>query len=226
LQTNPEIIYIDSNLLALNKPALIHSVSLKENSIETIANWLIKNYPGIELSSDNPHDAGLINRLDFETSGILIAARTKSDWLALREQYKNLQIRKTYHALVHGKVSTPIVIEGYIGNRYRGSKKVSFSLMPEKRFQYTKSVIRRVINFDQNKCASMIEVETSTGARHQVRAHCASVGHVLVGDRLYGSEVHAIFKLHAAKVELIHPRTGEKICIKAPVYNFHDLDQL
>ena len=207
-----QIIYSDDWLIVINKPALINSVSQINGSNDSIAQWLTERYPGIDEASEDPLDGGLVNRLDFETSGILIAARSRPTWLALKEQYSKGEIDKTYLAIIEGAPKLPLVIEAYIGNRYRGSKKVTVQSYPENRFQHTHSILRRMMSHDKSRNISIVEIEAMTGARHQIRAHCASVGHALVGDTLYGSsqtlDVEALpFALHAAQVAFTHPQS-------------------
>ena len=212
----------------INKPALINSVSQNGNSLDSIAQWLTEKYPGIEAASEEPLDGGLVNRLDFETSGLLIAAKDRATWLALKEQFSKREVDKTYIAIIEGVPKLPLIIEAYIGNRYRGSKKVTVQSYPENRFQHTHSILRRMLSHDKSKNFSIVEIEAMTGARHQIRAHCASVGHPLVGDSLYGSsqilKIHELpFALHAAQMSFVHPHNMKEVTFEAQTPEYFGL---
>lgn len=232
VQPEPHILYADEAILAISKPALIHSASQKESTSPSVAHWLIENFAGMGEVSENSDDGGLINRLDFETSGILVAAKHRSHWLALREQFGKHQIEKKYYALVEGKPSVPLPIVGYLGSRYRGSKKVTFLKQAEKRFQYSESRISTLVAYDTQGDNSLIEIEAHTGARHQIRVHCASIGHPLIGDLLYGSKKTIqqsnsgipAFALHAAEIEFLHPESQERVCFKVAAPSYFSLE--
>lgn len=215
------ILFEDQHLFIINKPPLVHSVS-QTASDDSVARRLINDAPGLATVANREGDGGLINRLDFETSGILIAAKSSEVWAVLREQFASHEIRKKYLALVQGNPSTPLVISGYIGSRHRGSTKVTFQQEERKRFLFTRSEILQTVWHNSATHESLIEVETTTGARHQVRAHCAAAGHPLIGDVLYGSEKKVEFPdapsfiLHAQRVQLFHPVSKEQVTFEAP----------
>lgn len=225
MKIDPIIVYEDSCIIALNKPALIHSVSLRE-SAESVAAWLSGHYPELTTASDNEFDSGLINRLDYETSGVLVAAKTRVHWLNLREQFERGTIIKRYRAIIEGALDSGKTVEGYIGNRYRGSKKVQFTAHQVKRSLLTRSRLSRSLEVSEDRARSLITIEAETGARHQVRAHCASTGHPLAGDVLYGGSVFhqekvlPPFVLHAASVSIRHPESGTTFELSAadPAY--------
>ena len=211
-------IYEDEELVVINKPALIHSVFSTTNESESVAKWLCQHYAGIEYASEDPRDGGLTNRLDFETSGVLIAAKSRQCWLNVREQYRRGLVTKTYLALVRGRPTPGTVIEGYVGNRYRGSTKVTFQKNDAKRFTYTRSIIEEVSQWGVSSCYYIAKIRTNTGARHQIRAHCAEIGHPLRSDTLYGAELENSlphFILHASTVELQAPKNNEPLQFSA-----------
>ncbi len=222
------ILFEDAHLIAIDKPSLIHSVSLETND-RSIATEILEKFPELRTAAEKEGDAGLINRLDFETSGILIAAKTHAAWIALRDQFQRQEIIKSYRAVLHGIPDCPLLIEGYIGNRYRGSKKVTFQDREDKRFMFSRSKIRSAIALkDQNR--SLASIEALTGARHQVRAHCAHIGHPLVGDTLYCDLEEPAFDaapntppflLHAARFEFFHPQTRARISIESPLPGYY-----
>ena len=228
--TDLPIVFEDEQLIVINKPALIHSVSLAPSD-RSIASFLRDRSPSLALVSDHQGDSGLINRLDFETSGLLIAAKSRSSWELLRRQFQQNAIQKTYRALVRGVPEAPLIIEGYLGNRYRGSKKVTVQNFPEKRFLYTRSEIISVDPVPNISSCALVTISTETGARHQIRAHCALRGHTLVGDTLYGDSGEKPpslkdpalppFLLHALSARLTHPQSDQLLVLQAPLPSYY-----
>lgn len=218
--TSLSILFEDSHLLVVDKPALLHSVS-QEYEDDSAARRLTERFPDQYLVAEREGDGGFINRLDFETSGLLVAARSREVWIALRDQFSRHEIKKRYLAHVEGVPQTPCVVEGYIGNRHRGSKKVTFQRDEKARFLFTRSEIHEIVWSGTAALDSFIAVETTTGARHQVRAHCAAIGHPLVGDLLYGSTAVESpeappFILHAHRLTLRHPIEKRIVTFEAP----------
>lgn len=201
------------DLLVLAKPPNLHSVSGKSAQEQSLAGWLIKNYP----EQGQLEDGGLVHRLDFETSGLMIAARSQESWLNLRSSFSSESTRKKYLALVAGKPVGSQQIESWLGSRHRRSKKVSVFIDPPS--DGTTRMVKRqttlkLLHYYQDEKISLVEVTITRGMRHQIRAHLAHLGHALVGDSLYGSEFSLPklpelefrkFFLHSWKVELKNP---------------------
>jgi 23S rRNA-/tRNA-specific pseudouridylate synthase len=121
----PTILHEDEALLVTLKPAGIHSVALTEGeAAPSIGAQLLEAFPFLREVADRPGDAGLINRLDFGTSGILIGAKTRAAWEILRGDIQNGRIKKRYLAVVEGISPKETAIENYIGSPYRRSQKV------------------------------------------------------------------------------------------------------
>jgi RluA family pseudouridine synthase len=219
-----EILYEDNDIFAINKPAGIHSVGMRTNSEYTVAELLANEFPSARFASPTATESGLANRLDFETSGVLIAARSQEVWHLLRAEFQEKRALKTYLALVEGIPECPMTIAGYMGNRHRGSLRVECSDYPKKRYLFTESELASVVGYDLNGHWSVLLIRSSSGARHQIRCHCAEAEHPLIGDTLYGSqrEIQAIvpeinhFVLHALELTINHPTTGQSITISAP----------
>lgn len=176
--------------LVINKPPGIHSVSLPNSQEQhSIAAWIKEKYPECESVSPNKHESGLCNRLDFDTSGLLIAARHTEYWEFIRNLYRKKNIRKTYYALVDGILENEQNIGSYIGTPYRRAKKVKIYLSDNnapKRSTYAESTFTP-LSHDIKTATTLVKVETVTGARHQVRVHAMGIGHPLTGDLLYRS---------------------------------------
>ena len=125
LLNSPHIIFEDGFLLAIYKPALVHSVSLPDGTGgRSVADWLREQYPKLVEASEKPEDCGLIQRLDFETSGVIMGAKTREIWKLLREDLLAGNIAKKYLALLDGKLEGSKQIESFIGTPKRRGKRV------------------------------------------------------------------------------------------------------
>ncbi len=219
---NLSIHHEDHHLLILKKPSGIHSTHNPKNTEPSVASLLLETFPLLKDIADKPEDAGLVHRLDKETSGLIVAAKTRSVWEHLREQFKQNLIRKLYVALAEGHIEKEYNLENFIGSPYRRGKKVKvYQKKPDHgRVQIARSIITPLKYLsDQN--TTCITVEIKTGVRHQIRAHCASLSHPLVGDKLYGagSALKETFPdlstreffLHACTLSFTHPASNELV---------------
>lgn len=231
-----EILFEDDFLFAVNKPPCVHSVMQEGSRENSVAFALIQRYPAEAAVSLKEDDAGLVHRLDFETSGVLVAAKTREIWLALRELFSGELINKTYVALVEGEFPRSAEISSRLGSRHRHGKKVRVysesSAAP--RTQPAHTSFERLDFLPAHRC-SVVRALLASGRRHQIRAHAAHIGHPLAGDRLYGStldlsevvehprESLPAFLLHASSIIFPHPVTGESLQITAPSRLFEEL---
>jgi 23S rRNA pseudouridine1911/1915/1917 synthase len=220
-------------LLIIAKPSNRHSVpsTSKNSDLPSIAEELLENYPELNGISDKSDEAGLVNRLDFETSGILLAATTPTLWKLLRQKYSEHQIRKTYLLLVTGSLTELKNVSGLLYGRYNRSKKVSVILSSKgsqiikKRSQFCEGVYQPLaVSLDG--LFSFISVSTFTGARHQVRAFAQAIGHPLLGDTIYGGKSYNFydeiyptpsFFLHSYQIFL--PSSLDSLKIEIPLPN-------
>ena len=196
------LLHEDDDLIVVDKPPMLHSVRGQGASV---ADLLAVRFPTLLTSSPNQSDVGLVNRLDFETRGVLIAARSPKVWASLRDKWNHHQIEKIYRARVIGIPPPLTKVVGFIGAKSRRSAKVAFSRTQKPRYSYTESVVKKE-SVDVTGGTSVVSVSTRTGARHQVRAHLASIGCPLQYDNLYGappSDEHS-FLLIAATVSWCH----------------------
>jgi 23S rRNA pseudouridine1911/1915/1917 synthase len=206
------VLHEDPALVVVDKPAGVPCQPLKDLETGTVANALLARYPEMAGVGDDPREAGLCHRLDVETSGVLLAARTRPAWEAMRAAFGGDRlVEKRYLALVKGPLAEEGVIEvplAHAGDHVRPD-------LTEGRPARTEfKVLARQGAF------ALVQVQLVTGVLHQVRAHLAGVGAPIVGDTLYDGPPEAglgRFFLHAAALGLVHPTTTRQLTVRSPL---------
>ena len=231
------VIYEDSEIVAINKPSGIHSAIVKGSEQPSVAQMLAARDEKMSAASLKPEDAGLVNRLDYETSGVLLAAKSKTIWLKFRENLEAKDARKTYLTILEGQAPQNQEVRNYIGSRHRHSKKVSiFQDLPAGGRALLAASSFELLEYWAEKNLSLVKVNLGSGRRHQIRAHAASIGCALLGDSLYGStrQTNELagdapefllpgFLLHAESVEFRHPGNSKTLKITAPIPSIFEL---
>ena len=220
-----DIVYEDDVLLVIDKPAgmVVHPGA--GHTSGTLVNAVLAHCP--QLTNVGGADrAGIVHRLDKDTSGLLLVAKDEVTYTALQRQFKRRQVAKTYLALVDGQVQPREgIIEAPIGRDKRQRKKMTVV-----RSGREAQTMYRAIEYFANH--TLLEVRPHTGRTHQVRVHLAWLGYPIVGDTVYGRRRQRLLKsrhfLHAARLRFTHPVTGEEVEFEAPLpQNLADvLDQL
>lgn len=207
-----DVVYEDDHLLMVNKPSgmVVHPARGHESG--TLVNALLGYYPQI-VDVGGPERAGIVHRLDKDTSGLIIVAKSEAVRGALQRQFKRRQVKKTYLALVEGHPEPRQgVIDAPIGRDKRQRKRMA--IVRSGREAYT--AYRVVETFDNH---SLVELQPETGRTHQLRVHLAWLGYPVVGDRVYGRRKQHLLKhrhfLHARRLELTHPVTGAPLSLIA-----------
>ncbi len=211
-----EIIYEDAALAVLNKPAGLVVHPAHGHEAGTLYNGLRARYP--ELATWPPEDGwpGLVHRLDRDTSGVLVVARTPAVRDALRAQFKAAQVRKVYLALVNGRPKLDrALIEAPIGRDPRERKRMA--VVPEG----GKPAVTEYEVLEQLGDYALLEVRPKTGRTHQIRVHLSAIGHPVAGDRVYGPQRRGLalgrLFLHAARLTFRHPVSDEDVTFSAPL---------
>lgn len=216
LRGNPKlplrILYQDEHLFIVEKPAGLPCHPLRRTERDTLAQAVVAAFP--EQARLQPaREAGLVHRLDNETSGLVLFARDAETLARLRRLSQAGKIEKLYLALVIGRLTGRGEIEHPIGHHPKNRKKMCAATNPAeaKRLKARPAHTEyRVLQAGID--ASLLRVKIRVGARHQIRVHLASLGHPLCGDRLYGTAGPAPrHLLHAAELRFLHPWTGKKI---------------
>ena len=218
-------LYNDDDIFAVYKPAGMHSVKIPEEGGHSLADDLLEHDSQLAHASRSELDGGLVQRLDFGTSGVLLGAKTRPMWDALYGALSAGKVEKSYVALIEGQLTETTEVSTFIGSPHRGAKKMKIYSRPPSppvRALPGTTVFRPLhylVPFD----ITVAQAEASPARRHQVRAHASHIGHPLVGDLLYSSRrsVGALcatpreFFLHAWRLAFPHPRTGERIEVES-----------
>ncbi len=183
-QADIEFSVIDEqpDFLVINKPMglVVHPGS--GNRDGTLANGLVARYPEIKKVGEDPLRPGIVHRLDKETAGIMLVARTTIGYEHLKRQFKSRQIEKTYLALVEGVTKVDRgVIEGFM--KRSPQVPIKRELRDDETGKFSKTIYR-VLKKTADR--TLVEANPQTGRMHQIRVHFASLGHPIVGDALYG----------------------------------------
>lgn len=209
------VLHLDEALIFVDKPAGIPVHPLQPGETGTLANRLIARWPEVAEASEDPREAGLVHRLDIETSGVLLAARTRAAWTALRAQFSGGgAAKKLYLALVDGPLADDGEIEVPLvqhGDHVRPALSSDAAARP---------AVSRFRVLERWGMNALVEVQILTGVMHQVRAHLAGIGAPIVGDALYGGRAQPglpRFFLHAASLEVRHPASGQPLKVESPL---------
>lgn len=272
--SNYQILYQDQDLVVINKPAGVIVNQADTFSGETVQSWFrayLESQPAMPKEQwqalvpadfdpqfGSPEEifvqrAGLVHRLDKETSGVLVLATNPGSLVNLLAQFKHRQTQKTYLCLVHGKlnpkegmIDAPLArsskdrkkfavvatgrsaITSYQVKQEFGAKKLIETLIDWRiNHQNLMPVDRKALNNKNLRMYeagfSLVSCQPKTGRTHQIRVHLKHLGNSLVGDMAYTGKKRAKVDrlwcprqfLHAAKLELIHPRTGQVLMVEA-----------
>lgn len=193
----PKIIEQDATLIVLEKPAGLSSVAAKPGSADpdTVEGLLQNDFPG----------AKLVHRLDLETSGLMIAAKDETTFQKLRAIWNSPNVVKKYTALVLGKTPPSGKISTPIAHHPRKKKKM---VVGGKKARPAETLFKTL---EYSGEYSLIEVQITTGVRHQIRVHLASIGHPVAGDKIYNKTPGPFERqcLHLSFLEILHPATGK-----------------
>ena len=223
-----EVLYEDEWIVAVNKPPGMVTHPAPGSRRGTLVAALLHRF-GLSAEWPDPQRAGIVHRLDKDTTGVIVVAKTPSALHALARQFERRTVAKVYHALVHGapraargEVDLPIGRDPI--SRHRMQARVG-----QRRDARTPWIVLERFG-GSPAIAAWIEAEPRTGRTHQIRVHLASLGTPIVGDRLYAGERRArggplaerldTFPrqaLHASRIALRHPADGRALEITAPL---------
>jgi 23S rRNA pseudouridine1911/1915/1917 synthase len=218
------IVYEDADLIIVDKPAGLVVHPAAGNPDGTLVNALLHHCAGQLSGIGGVARPGIVHRIDKDTSGLLVVAKTDLAHEGLAKQFATHSIGRRYLAVVAGRPSPPAGrIEGAIGRHPVHRKKMDI-VSPGK----GKHAVTHYRTLQPLKDAALVECRLETGRTHQVRVHMASSGYPLLGDPLYGrtrASHRDVLKslgfvrqaLHARSLQLVHPRTQENLAFESPV---------
>lgn len=219
------ILYEDADIVVVNKPPGMVVHPSPGHASGTLVNGLLHHCPGLaEIGPERR--PGIVHRLDKDTSGTLVVAKTAAALEHLAGQFKNRTAGKDYLALVHGATAAESgTIRLPIGRHPVDRKRMSVRSRRGREAETGWRVARRLGGF------TLLELSLKTGRTHQVRVHCAAIQRPIVGDPIYGRSKAAAHApglrellapvrrqmLHAWRLEIVHPRSGERVRFESPL---------
>ncbi len=219
--------YEDADVVVVEKPAGVPTHPLRPDETGTLVNALLARYPEMAAVGFHLREPGLLHRLDTDTTGLLLAARNKAAFEALRAATSEEKLEKRYLALVEGRMAGEGVVELPLVPHRKDPKRVEAVTEHVRLRAAVKphaATTRWRVAKEQGEY-TLVEVSLTRAFRHQVRAHLAAIGHPLVGDVLYRgpaipadvAQGFARHCLHASEIHFPHPVTGAAVRVVSPL---------
>jgi 23S rRNA pseudouridine1911/1915/1917 synthase len=203
------VVHEDDDVLVIDKPAglVVHPGS--GNWEGTLLNALLHHAPGAE----HLPRAGIVHRLDKDTSGLLVVAKNEAAQQALVRQLQARTVKRTYLAVVRGRITKPGKVDAPIGRH--PVHRTKMAVVANGKPAVTHYRVREAL-----PAHTLLECDLETGRTHQIRVHLASIGHALEGDPAYAGRAAQLLgrqALHAWKLAFAHPRSGEVARFESPL---------
>lgn len=224
LGTDALVLYEDEHLLFINKPCGLivnRSSTSPDNTLQDFLDTKIA-FSHIQ-NEDFVQRSGIVHRLDKDTSGVLVVAKSPKVFYSLQRKFKRREVRKKYIAVVFGRVVDPIIeIDAPIGRDPKNRQRMC--ILQGGREAFTKLQVQKSLSYPELD-ATLLEAYPLSGRTHQIRVHCLALGHPILGDKIYmtksqlrtSSNFFSRLMLHAHTLEVAHPITNQMLTIKAPL---------
>jgi len=219
-----DVLFEDKSLLVLNKPAGLVVHPAAGHTEHTLVNALLHHCRGSLSGIGGVARPGIVHRLDKDTSGCLVVAKSDEAHLALAAQFARRQVKKIYHAVVCGELARDAgEIRAAITRHPSHRKRMAARDDDAGRAAHTSYRVLERLN-----SATLVEAQIHTGRTHQIRVHFQHLGHPLAGDATYGPRQNKQLAeltgyeaprvlLHARELSFVHPRTGKEMNFEAPL---------
>ncbi|HOM27672.1 MAG TPA: RluA family pseudouridine synthase [bacterium] len=206
-----DIIYEDEDIIVLNKKAGILTHPTHAIKSGTLVNFLLYHTKLSNIGS--PYRPGVVHRLDKETSGVIVFAKTDYAYWSLIEQFKNRIVKKTYYAIVEGRFpEKKKVVEFRVSPDRENPTKMKVHFLKGKDALTEIEVEKYVGNY------TLLKIKPVTGRTHQIRLTLSYLGYPILGDDKYGKKTEIIKRvaLHAYQISFLHPKTKQYVEFSAP----------
>ena len=214
------VLYEDEEIIVINKPAGIVVHPAAGNWTGTVVNALLgRNDEFVGDLSEGDLRPGIVHRLDKDTTGVLVAAKTPEAQFRLSKFFADRKVSKTYLAIVLGVPKEPTKqLISMLGRHPVNRKKMA--IVPRNGKEAVTIYNTLQSGLYQGVLVSLLSVNILTGRTHQIRVHLAALGHSIIGDQTYGNKrllhIHRQM-LHAWKLKIPHPATGELMSFESPI---------
>lgn len=214
-----QVVYEDSAILAVNKPAGVPTHGFSGRETDSLANRLLAEWPDLAKVGTSRWEPGLVHRLDRETSGVLVIAKNQHAFEHLRSQFRARRVKKIYRALVWGDTPARASIDLALAHDRAQKGRMRAVREPMRGVGRKWQALTTFRRLGKAAGMSLVEIDMKTGVTHQIRAHLAALGHPIVGDSLYGRRQAAFgvrrHFLHAHSLTMVHPESGQSLTIVA-----------
>ena len=211
-----DVLYEDNHIIVVLKKANILSQADSTRDIDMLT--IVKKYIKEKYNKPGNVYLGLIHRLDRPVGGIMVFARTSKAASRLSEQVRNKKFKKSYMAVVHGKLpNDKDIFIDYLKKLDNGN-----TIVTDERSGKYSELSYEVVSYNKKEDMSLVNIDLKTGRHHQIRVQFLSRGYPLCGDQRYGKQDNTQIALYAYKLEFIHPTTKEKMVFeKRPNNNLY-----
>ncbi len=218
-----DTVFADAYLLACNKPAGMPVHPQRAGETGTLVNALLARHPELAGLGGDTMFPAFVHRIDTDTSGLVLAARTPPVYAALRALFRARNIHKEYLALVHGRMTQGGCLDYELAHQpATPGQMVAVTARNRAKVRKPMRAITEVEIAGRFAACTLLRVVIKTGVTHQIRCQLAEQGHAVVGDKSYGppgADTLGLARhfLHAARLEFIHPVTGQPLALAAPL---------